>query len=200
MLNRPELMQMFNEGRKSIDKYLKRDDWHVWVSMNKGQVTLPVFQSLEAYWPGLLSIFGHTTAAMKTLHNYHTVWKQYGFLPEFYNIPNSEAGANRENYPLRPELIESVMYLYRATGDPYLLEVGEDMLRSIEYSARTTCGYATVSTFKNSRNSWSLNFQKCAGYLFKRNFGYLINIFMLKIRFLGEKIRFFLAKFRKKIC
>jgi ER degradation enhancer, mannosidase alpha-like 2 len=151
MLNRPELMQMFNEGRKAIDKYLKRDDWHVWVSMNKGQVTLPVFQSLEAYWPGLLSLFGHTSAAMKTLHNYHTVWKQYGFLPEFYNIPNAEAGANRENYPLRPELIESVMYLYRATGDPYLLEVGEDMLRSIEYSAKTTCGYATIKNVRDHR-------------------------------------------------
>lgn len=43
------------------------------------------------------------------------------------------------------ELIESVMYLYRATGDPYLLEVGEDMLRSIQHSAKTACGYATVS-------------------------------------------------------
>ncbi|XP_055630276.1 ER degradation-enhancing alpha-mannosidase-like protein 2 [Toxorhynchites rutilus septentrionalis] len=149
MLNKPDLMHMFNEGRKSIDKYLKRDDWHVWVSMNKGQVTLPVFQSLEAYWPGVLSLFGDTSVAMKTLHNYHTVWKQYGFLPEFYNIPNAEAGANRENYPLRPELIESVMYLYRATGDPYLLEVGEDILRSIEYSAKTPCGYATIKNVRD---------------------------------------------------
>lgn len=146
LLNRPELMHMFNEGRKSIEKYLKRDDWYIWVGMNKGQVTLPVFQSLEAYWPGVLSLLGETSAAMKTLHNYHTVWKQYGFLPESYNIPNAEAGLNRENYPLRPELIESVMYLYRATGDPYLLEVGEDMLRSIQHSSKTPCGYATVSS------------------------------------------------------
>lgn len=36
------------------------------------------------------------------------------------------------------------MYLYRATGDSYLLQVGEDMLRSIEHSAKTPCGYATV--------------------------------------------------------
>jgi mannosidase alpha-like ER degradation enhancer 2 len=57
-----------------------------------------------------------------------------------------EAGTNREGYPLRPELIESVMYLYRATGDPYLLEVGKDILRSIQHSARTSCGYATVCT------------------------------------------------------
>lgn len=62
-----------------------------------------------------------------------------------FSVPNTEAGTNRESYPLRPELIESVMYLYRATGDSYLLEVGEDMLRSIQHSAKTKCGYATVS-------------------------------------------------------
>lgn len=168
MLNKPELMEMFNEGRKAIDKYLKKDNWHIWASMNKGQMTLPVFQSLEAYWPGVLSLFGmlkdllkfrsinnfnflgDVSSAMKSLHNYHKVWKQYGFLPEFYNIPQSEAPANRENYPLRPELIESVQYLYRSTGDPYLLEVGEDMLRSIQYSARTNCGYATVRIYHSS--------------------------------------------------
>lgn len=121
LLNRPELMVMFNEGRKAVDKYLKKDDWHVWVSMTKGQVTLPVFQSLEAFWPGVLSLIGDTNAAMRTFHNYHSVWRQYGFLPEFYNIPNGEAAINKESYPLRPEHIESAMYLYRSTGDPFLL-------------------------------------------------------------------------------
>lgn len=76
---------------------------------------------------------------------------QYGFLPEFYNIPNAEAGVNRDSYPLRPELIESVMYLYRATGDPYLLEVGEDILKSIQYSAKTACGFATIKNVKDHR-------------------------------------------------
>ncbi|XP_026466391.1 ER degradation-enhancing alpha-mannosidase-like protein 2 [Ctenocephalides felis] len=149
MLQRPELMHMFNEGYKSINKYLRKDDWHIWASMNKGQVTLPVFQSLEAYWPGVLSLIGDTKNAMKTLHNYHSVWKQYGFTPELYNIAAGEAGTNRENYPLRPELIESVMYLYRATQDPYLLQVGEDILRSIQHSAKTSCGYATIKDVRN---------------------------------------------------
>lgn len=157
MLNRPELLHMFNEGRAAIDKYLKKDDWHVWVSMNKGQMTLPVFQSLQAFWPGLLSLLGDINTAMKSLHNMHSIWKQYGFLPEFYNIPNSEAGNNnRDSYPLRPELIESVMYLYRATGDPYLLEVGEDILKSIQYSAKTPCGYATIKNVKDHRKQDSM--------------------------------------------
>ena len=64
------------------------------------------------------------------------VWKQYGFLPEFYNVAQGGASAGREGYPLRPELAESAMYLYRATKDPFLLTLGEDMLRSIQHSAR----------------------------------------------------------------
>nr|XP_023022341.1 ER degradation-enhancing alpha-mannosidase-like protein 2 [Leptinotarsa decemlineata] len=56
LLQRPELMEMFHEARKSIDKYMKKDDWYMWVSMTKGQITLPVFQSLESYWPGVLSL------------------------------------------------------------------------------------------------------------------------------------------------
>ncbi|XP_055912778.1 ER degradation-enhancing alpha-mannosidase-like protein 3 [Eupeodes corollae] len=151
MLNRPDLLELFHKGRKKIDKYMKRDDWYVWVGMNKGQVTLPVFQSLEAYWPGVLSLIGDISPAMKTLHTYHSVWRQYGFLPEFYNIPAAEAGSNRESYPLRPELAESAMYLYRATKDPYLLEVGEDMVTSIEYSAKTSCGYATIRNVRDHR-------------------------------------------------
>ncbi|XP_067614449.1 ER degradation-enhancing alpha-mannosidase-like protein 2 [Eurosta solidaginis] len=143
-LNRPELMEMFHEARKNIDKYLKRDDWYVWANMYTGQVTLPVFQSLEAFWPGVLSLFGDISPAMRTLVRYSTVWRKYGFLPEFYTIPLGEASPNREIYPLRPELIESVMYLYRATKNQFLLELGEDMLHSIEFSAKTRCGYATI--------------------------------------------------------
>lgn len=84
---------------------------------------------------------------MRTLHNYHQVWQQYGFTPEFYHIPQTEAGVNKESWPLRPELIESIMLLYRSTGDPFLLQAGEDILRSIQHSSRTPCGYATVSNF-----------------------------------------------------
>ncbi|XP_054268962.1 ER degradation-enhancing alpha-mannosidase-like protein 2 [Macrosteles quadrilineatus] len=149
LVQKPELMAIFNEGRVAIDKYLKHNDWYLWVSMHKGQVTLPVFQSLEAYWPGVLSLIGDISGGMKSLHNYHQVWKQYGFTPEFYNIAQGQVGTNREAYPLRPELIESTMYLYRATKDPFLLDVGLDILRSIQHSSRTKCGYATVKDVRD---------------------------------------------------
>ncbi|CAK1551956.1 unnamed protein product [Leptosia nina] len=144
LLERPELMSMFTEARSVIDKYLKKDDWYVWATMLRGHVTLPVFQSLESYWPGVLSLIGESDTAMRIIHNYHSVWKQYGFTPEVYNLGTGEASSSRESYPLRPELIESIMYLYRDTRDPILLQMGEDILRSIQHSARTPCGYATA--------------------------------------------------------
>ncbi len=47
---------------------------------------------------------------------------------------------------IHAELIESTMYLYQATKDPYYLEIGRDILESIERHTKTSCGYATVST------------------------------------------------------
>ncbi|XP_037086994.1 ER degradation-enhancing alpha-mannosidase-like protein 2 [Pollicipes pollicipes] len=149
LLQRPELMAMFGRARHAVDSYVRRDDWHMWTSMTRGQVTIPVFQSLEAFWPGLLSLVGDDAAAMGSLHNYFQVWKQYGFTPEFYNIPHGEATDGREGYPLRPELVESLMYLYRSTRNPELVTMGEHVLRSIQHSARTRCGYATVKNVRN---------------------------------------------------
>ncbi|XP_075972236.1 ER degradation-enhancing alpha-mannosidase-like protein 2 [Anticarsia gemmatalis] len=151
LLEKPELMSMFVEARQAIEKYLKKDDWFVWATMLRGHVTLPVFQSLESYWPGVLSLIGESDTAMRIIHNYHSVWRQYGFTPEVYNLGTGEASTSRESYPLRPELIESIMYLYRDTRDPILLQMGEDILRSIQHSARTPCGYATIKDVRDHR-------------------------------------------------
>lgn len=37
------------------------------------------------------------------------------------------------------------MYLYRATRDPTLLELGRDVVESIEKISKVECGFATVS-------------------------------------------------------
>jgi hypothetical protein len=43
-----------SEFLAKIEKYMKQDDWYLWVSSKKGSVTYPVFTSLDAYWPGIL--------------------------------------------------------------------------------------------------------------------------------------------------
>ncbi|NWQ81754.1 EDEM2 protein, partial [Columbina picui] len=136
---------------KAIKNYTKFDDWYLWVQMYKGTVSMPVFQSLEAYWPGLQSLIGDVDNAMRTFLNYYTVWKQFGGLPEFYNIPQGYTVDKREGYPLRPELIESAMYLYRATRDPTLLELGRDAVESIEKISKVDCGFATIKDLRDHR-------------------------------------------------
>ncbi|MBN3304049.1 EDEM2 protein, partial [Amia calva] len=151
MLQEEELLSMFSEYDTAIRNYTKFDDWYLWVQMHKGTVSMPVFQSLEAFWPGLQSLIGDIDNAMKTFHNYYTVWKQFGGLPEFYSIPQGYTVDKREGYPLRPELIESAMYLYRATGDPTLLELGRDAVESIEKISRVDCGFATVKDVRDHK-------------------------------------------------
>lgn len=151
LLQDEELMSMFLEYNSAIQKYTKFDDWYLWVQMYKGTVSMPVFQSLEAFWPGLQSLIGDMDSAMKTIHNYYTVWKQYGGLPEFYSITQGFTVDKREGYPLRPELIESAMYLYRATGDETLLELGRDAMESIERISKVECGYATIKDVRDHR-------------------------------------------------
>jgi len=64
---RPKLFAFFNcpyrihlmnwfivEYMKDFKTYLRTDDWYLWVNMKTGSTTLPVFQSLEAFWPGIL--------------------------------------------------------------------------------------------------------------------------------------------------
>lgn len=146
-LNAPQLLNYFEIYLKSIRKYMKKDDWHFLVNMHTGQITNPIFQSLESFWPGLLTLVGHLDEAKKVYLNNHHVWQQFGFLPEFYDVLNNEI--KRNGYPLRPEHAESMFYLYKATRDPIFLNHAVDIVESIEYSARTECGYATVKDVRD---------------------------------------------------
>lgn len=120
--------------------------------MNKGQKTLPLFSSLEAFYPGLLVLSGDLDQALKLIDSYNLIWRQFGGLPEFFNIQTNKVHANRDSYPLRPELIESLMYVLRATdGDEAYYQMAVDYLESIESIARLECGFATVKDVKDHR-------------------------------------------------
>ncbi|GER35738.1 Mannosyl-oligosaccharide 1,2-alpha-mannosidase IA, partial [Striga asiatica] len=50
----------------------------------------------------------------------------------------------QKSYPLRPELIESTYWLYKATRNPRYLDVGREMLASLQLT-RCRCGYCHIS-------------------------------------------------------
>ncbi|PIO63582.1 glycosyl hydrolase family 47, partial [Teladorsagia circumcincta] len=132
------------EYKSAINRYVRKVDWFMWVTMTKGAVSLPIFQSLEAFWPGLLTMIGNVEDASRIMLQYSQVIRQYGFPPEFYNIDSSMSD-KRTAFPLRPEMVESLMYLYRATEDPQFLEIAAQIVDAIEHSAKTPCGYATIN-------------------------------------------------------
>jgi mannosidase alpha-like ER degradation enhancer 2 len=143
----PKLMDHFYIHFDAIQQHLKKDDWYFMAHKDSGHITAPVFQSLEAFWPGMLSLIGQIDQAKKSLYNYHQILKQFGFLPEMYDVSNSEI--KRSLYPLRPEFIESLFYLYRATKDPHLLTIAAEVITAIETSSKTECGYSTVKSVKS---------------------------------------------------
>ncbi|KAJ9154225.1 hypothetical protein P3X46_027583 [Hevea brasiliensis] len=51
----------------------------------------------------------------------------------------------QKSYPLRPELIESTYWLYKATRDPRYLDAGRDMVASLQNGARCPCGYCHIT-------------------------------------------------------
>ncbi|XP_061550090.1 ER degradation-enhancing alpha-mannosidase-like protein 2 isoform X1 [Phycodurus eques] len=149
LLQDEELLHMFDAYDRALENYTRFDDWYLWVQMHKGTVSMPVFQSLEAFWPGLQTLLGNLDGAVRTFQNYYSVWRQFGGLPEFYSISQGYPVDKREGYPLRPELIESAMYLFRATDDHTYLQLGLDAVESVERIAKTPCGYASVKDLRD---------------------------------------------------
>eukprot|EP00250_Pteridium_aquilinum_P019965 c24647_g1_i3 orf=210-1592(+) len=140
-----EYLYIFNEAYKAVMQYLHNDPWYLEVNMNSAVVVWPLFNSLQAFWPGLQVLAGDLEPARHTHKAFFSVWKRYGFTPEGFNLATSSVQPGQRSYPLRPELIESTYWLYKATRDPMYLDAGRDIVASIQYGARCPCGYCHIA-------------------------------------------------------
>lgn len=140
-----EYLYIFQEAYKAAMHYLHLDPWYVEVNMNTGVTVWPLFNSLQAFWPGLQVLAGDVDPAIRTHAAFFSVWKKYGFTPEGFNLATSTVQNGQRSYPLRPELIESTYWLFKATRDYKYLDVGRDILASLQYGARCPCGYCHIS-------------------------------------------------------
>ncbi|VFQ91626.1 unnamed protein product [Cuscuta campestris] len=66
--------------------YLYSDPWYVEVNMNSAALVWPLFNSLQAFWPGLQVLAGDIEPAIRTHAAFFSVWKKYGFTPEGFNL------------------------------------------------------------------------------------------------------------------
>ncbi|XP_015573504.1 alpha-mannosidase I MNS4 [Ricinus communis] len=140
-----EYLFIFQEAYAAAMQYLFSDPWYVEVNMDSGAIVWPLFNSLQAFWPGLQVLAGDIDPAIRTHAAFLSVWRKYGFTPEGFNLATLSVQHGQKSYPLRPELIESTYWLYKATRDSRYLDAGRDMVASLQYGARCPCGYCHIT-------------------------------------------------------
>ena len=63
------------------------------------------------------------------------VMHRFKFVPEAYNLNTKKVEKGLGQYPLRPEVAESLFYLYQATGKEQYRDAGRAMVRLPDSSA-----------------------------------------------------------------
>ncbi|KAG6895527.1 hypothetical protein C0992_000833 [Termitomyces sp. T32_za158] len=117
--------------------------------MDSGDVAYFTVDSLSAFWPGLQVLAGDVQNAIKLHLIYYNLWRTHSGLPEVYDTNFKKATSHQ--YPLRPEFIESTWYLYRATRDPFYLDVGERVLFDLITRSKVDCGLAGIQDLRTNK-------------------------------------------------
>ncbi|GLH04276.1 Mannosyl-oligosaccharide alpha-1,2-mannosidase IA [Gryllus bimaculatus] len=132
----------FNTHYSAVMKYISQGPMLLDVHMHRPHTNSRNFMdALLAFWPGLQVLKGDIKPAVETHEMLYQVMQRHNLIPEAFT---TDFQVHWGQHPLRPEFLESTYFLYRATNDPYYLEVGKNVLRSLQKFARVPCGYAAV--------------------------------------------------------
>ncbi|XP_058473138.1 ER degradation-enhancing alpha-mannosidase-like protein 3 [Solea solea] len=135
-------LERFNVHYSAIMKYISQPPLLLNVHMHNPTVSVRSWMdSLLAFFPGLQVLRGDLKPAIETHEMLYQVTKQHKFLPEAFT---TEFRVHWGQHLLRPEFAESTYYLYKATGDPYYLRVGQSIVEKLNAYTRVPCGFAAV--------------------------------------------------------
>nr|XP_061822437.1 ER degradation-enhancing alpha-mannosidase-like protein 3 [Nerophis lumbriciformis]XP_061822438.1 ER degradation-enhancing alpha-mannosidase-like protein 3 [Nerophis lumbriciformis] len=135
-------LDRFNTHYSAIMKYISQPPLLLNVHMHNPTVSARGWMdALLAFFPGLQVLRGDLKPAIETHEMLYQVTKQHKFLPEAFT---TEFRVHWGQHLLRPEFAESTYYLYKATGDPYYLRVGQSIAEKLNAYARVPCGFAAV--------------------------------------------------------
>ncbi|KAF8812365.1 glycoside hydrolase family 47 protein [Phlegmacium glaucopus] len=148
MSGETEFLDVWDDAYAAIMRYARAKDgyWYKTVNMHSGDAAYNTIDSLSAFWPGLQVLSGDIQSAIKLHLLYYNLWRQHSGLPEVYDANYKQATSHQ--YPLRPEFIESTWYLYRATRDPFYLDVGERIIFDISTRAKVDCGLTGIQDLR----------------------------------------------------
>ncbi|KAI9717582.1 MAG: alpha mannosidase-like protein [Chrysothrix sp. TS-e1954] len=149
-----EFLAIWQEAHDGIRRHLYRGDTfqhphYIQGDLFTGASRAFWIDSLSAYYPGLLALSGELEEAIETHLLYTALWTRYSALPERWNAASGVIDNGLRWWGGRPEFIESTWYLYRATQDPWYLEVGKMVLRDIERRCWTECGWAGLEDVRD---------------------------------------------------
>jgi mannosidase alpha-like ER degradation enhancer 2 len=144
-----DALRTFRTAYQAVEQHTKVGDAHVEVSMHSGQIVWPIADSLQAFWPGVQALAGDVDGAARALRLFVAIRQRTGWLPEGFRLNSLRAQPGQRSYPLRPELIESLLYLHHATGGhPEWRAAGRDILHSLR-ALRVPCGLAAVADVRS---------------------------------------------------
>ena len=150
LLGDENYLERFNRHYAGVMKYVSQGPLLVDVMMHRPHSQAKNFMdSLLAFWPGLQVLKGDLKPAIETHEMLYQVMQKHRFLPEAFTTDFSVHWAH---HPLRPEFLESTYFLYKATGDDHYLEVGRQVLKSLQELARVECGFASVGDVRTGRH------------------------------------------------
>ncbi|KAK0191006.1 alpha mannosidase-like protein [Armillaria mellea] len=146
-----EFLDVWDDAYASIMRYSRATDgfWYRNVNIKSGDTAYYTVDSLSAFWPGLQVLAGDVDSAIKLHMMYYNLWRRYSGLPEVFDTNFKQATSHQ--YPLRPEFIESTWYLYRATLDPFYLDVGERILFDIITRSKVDCGLSGIQDLRTNK-------------------------------------------------
>ncbi|XP_022658502.1 ER degradation-enhancing alpha-mannosidase-like protein 3 isoform X3 [Varroa destructor] len=142
LLGEDAYLERFERHYAAVMKYISQGPMLVDVHMHRPTTNAKNFMdALLAFWPGLQVLKGDIKPAIETHEMLYQVMQRHNFLPEAFT---TDFQVHWGQHPLRPEFIESTYFLYKATDDPYYLEVGRRVVDSLQSLARVPCGFAAV--------------------------------------------------------
>ena len=151
-------LKVWDISHAAIHRHLRRADnflhpHYVQADLYTGATRGFWFDSLSAFYPGLLTLTGNVEEAVQAHLLLTAVWTRYSALPERWSVSSGSIEGGLNWWGGRPEFIESTYYLYRATKDPWYLHVGEMVLRDIKRRCWAKCGWAGIQDVRSGERS-----------------------------------------------
>lgn len=157
------LSEIWYDSYEALRIHCKADWFFVNSHATGGQMTTPWIDSLSAFFPGLQVLAGDIEDSVRKNLMSLKLWDTFGGIPErwrfqeeVFQLEDSTLSEEQlialqqrssvplEWYPLRPEFIESTYFLYRATKDPFYLNIGLAVLESLQTRFKHKCGFGGI--------------------------------------------------------